>query len=127
MLTSASPAAHGGDDHDGVAIVEWCRQSGSESNALLADEDVHVLAHLTLLGDDAIEHGGPASPQLCEGVRHGAAVRLELERAAPSRVGEKRPRKHHRDRHADQACAPLRPTTNALTQVMEGSASAMEA
>src|SRR5947208_14957182 len=59
-------AADSGDDRDRRPVVDRGTEALEEGDALVADEDVHVPAELTLLREHAVDERGPLRGHLAE-------------------------------------------------------------
>jgi hypothetical protein len=79
---TCSSAADCVEDPDLGAVGYWSRQPAGETDVLLADEDIDVLADLTLLRSDTISKAGAQDPERFERVANRGRSASDLDELA---------------------------------------------
>ncbi len=74
-----SPAGDGRDDPDLGMIGNATGKPADVSNVLVADKNVDVLAHLTLLGRNAVAQSRMEVPQKVQRIRQGGGLLLDFD------------------------------------------------
>src|SRR5262245_55857220 len=86
-----STSADGGHDRNLGPVHDGRVEPAGVSDALDADEHVHVHAHPALLVDDTVANTGMAPPEPFERTADGRGRAVEVDSAPPVRVGPEEP------------------------------------
>src|SRR5688572_1742291 len=110
------PATDRGQNENCASVCRWRSQPVEKADALPIAEHIHVLANVTLLVNDPVQHTRRSSPERCQRVADSCARLIDFHDCLPTDRQAKRLRELDRDH-----CSVM---TAAFTQTTGGNPSA---